>query len=238
MNARHSHARGGFTLIEMIITLCIFVMLAAAVFGIFSATLESVGSLQNNQDREDQAEALGAWLKQSFLALPADGVMVSLHRDGMPFQVADVIWGDGNRLDALDLHLQPNGNYTLRLATYSPASSAASDASAVAKTFASQSASNGSFATRAFATEVTNDDPSLEWRPLIRDIKTADWRFRLPNSTDWQDTAPGNRQVQLVEFNFQVAGSLIAVTDDFWIPPLQPPNNPAPAPAPAVTINP
>jgi prepilin-type N-terminal cleavage/methylation domain-containing protein len=238
MNARHFHARGGFTLIEMIITLCIFVMLAAAVFGIFGATLESVGSLQDDQSREDQAEALGAWLKQSFLALPADGVVLSLHREGAPFQVADLIWGDGNQVQALDLHLQPNGNYTLRLAAYSPATATASGASAAAKTFAAQAGSSGSFAARTFAAEVSNDDPSLEWRPLIRDIKTADWRFRPANITEWQDIAPGDRQVQLIELNFQIAGSRTGVTDDFWIPPLQPANNPALAPAVSVTANP
>jgi prepilin-type N-terminal cleavage/methylation domain-containing protein len=222
MNARLSHTRGGFTLIEMVITLCIFVMLAAAVFGIFSATLESVGSLQDNQNHEDRAEALGAWLKQSLLALPADGTILSLHRDGAPFQVADVIWGDDRELRALDLHLQANGLYTLRLATFSPASSSSSDAS---------------FAARAFSAQVTADDPSLEWRPLIHDLKTADWRFRLPNAAVWQDTALGTRQL-LVELTFQMAGSLSAVTDDFWIPPLQPPNNTAFAPAATVTANP
>jgi prepilin-type N-terminal cleavage/methylation domain-containing protein len=209
MNARLSHARGGFTLIEMVITLCIFVMLAAAVFGIFSATLESVGSLQDNQNHEDQAEALGAWLKQSFLALPADGTILSLHREGAPFEVADLIWGDGDELRVLDLHLQADGNYTLRLASFVPSSS--SRALAVASL------------PRVFADEVTADDPSLEWRPLIRNIKTADWRFRLPNAAIWQDSAPG---------------SLSAVTDDFWIPPLQPPNNLVPAPAATVTANP
>ena len=43
----------------MIITLCVFVLLAGAVFGIFSATLESVASLQNDQNRNDETEALG-----------------------------------------------------------------------------------------------------------------------------------------------------------------------------------
>jgi len=236
MNARFHHGRHGFTLIEMIITLCIFVMLAGAVFGIFSATLQSVGSLQDNQNREDQSEALGAWLKQSFLALPADGVVLSLHRDGAPFQVADVIWGDGGNMQVLDMHLQPNGNYTLRLATYSPASGQSDDASAAAKSFAAQTASNSSLAAGVLASEVTNDNPTLEWRPLIRDLKSADWRFQLPNVNEWQNSAPNSRQVLLVELNFQIAGSLSAVTDDFWVPPLQPANNPALTPA--VTANP
>ena len=119
-------AQRGFTLIEVVITLCVFVLLAAAVFGIFTATLESAASLQDNQTRNDQVEALGAWLKHSLLDVPARGSIVSYRREGIPFHVTGLAWGAGEDLQALDLHLQPNGQYTLRLAAYQPVTSSES----------------------------------------------------------------------------------------------------------------
>ena len=59
MNARPRSARGGFTLIEMIITLCVFVMLAASVFGIFGAmelklTLPAAAPAGNRFDQTNE----------------------------------------------------------------------------------------------------------------------------------------------------------------------------------------
>ena len=231
MNAHPRSARGGFTLIEMIITLCVFVMLAASVFGIFGATLESAGALQDNQNRQDQVEALAAWLKQSFLALPANGTLVSYHRDGRPFHVSGIIWGEDTDLKALDLQAQANGNYTLRLATCVAASSPDDQASNTAGT------AGYSPALARFQTEVFNDDPALAWRPLMRDLRSVDWRFRVPNSNDWQDTFSSGKPV-LTQLTFQPAGMPTSIVDDFWIPPTAPPVGLVLAPAASLTTNP
>jgi len=205
MNARlYGHRRRrGFTLIEVIITLSIFLLLAAAVFGIFSATLESVSGLQDNLNQSDEVEALGAFLKKSLLDLPADGALTSYHRDGMPFKVSGLIWGSGNQLRAADMLLQPNGYYSLRLAYYTPP-----DSSQVVPL-------------ADFQRQILSDDPSLAWRVLVRDIRTADWRFKGFNAMVWDEQASNGKPV-LAEFTLQLAGSTSAVTDDFWIPPTQP----------------
>jgi prepilin-type N-terminal cleavage/methylation domain-containing protein len=233
MNAHLRSAGGGFTLIEMIITLCVFVMLAASVFGIFSATLESAGALRDNQNRQDQVEALAAWLEQSFLAMPANGTLVSYHRDGRPFRVSGIIWGSGSDLQALDLQMQANGNYTLRLATY-----ALADSSSPGDQASNVTATAGySPALARFQTQVFNDDAALTWRPLVRDLKSADWRFRTLNSTDWQDTFSNGKPV-LTELTFQPAGTSSAIVDDFWIPPTTLPVGLVVAPAASLTTNP
>ena len=190
--------RRGFTLIEMIITLCVFLLLAGAVFNIFNATLQGVAGLQDDQDQADQTEALHAWLAASFLAVPEGGLFVSYRRENSPFDVSNLVWQSGRQLEALDLSLQPNGHYTLRLAVASPALDATD-----------------------FERAVLQDDPSLAWRPLVHDIVAADWRFRGRSDQDWEQAAPGGREL-LVQFTYQVAGTRRAVVDDCWIPPLAP----------------
>jgi prepilin-type N-terminal cleavage/methylation domain-containing protein len=232
MNARHRSRRGGFTLIEMIITLSVFLLLAAAIFSIFGATLQGATTLQDDQSRSDQSDALGAWLRQSFLSLPAQGTLVSYHRDGRPFRVSGVIWGAGDQLSALDLQPQANGNYALRYSTY-PADQG------LTLTGLTGTASAGySAVLMKFQTEVFNDDPSLNWRILVRDIKSADWRFRAPNAIDWVDVSSGAKPL-FAELTFQLAGKADPVVEDFWIPPLQPPNSgtaAAPVAAPAAAL--
>jgi prepilin-type N-terminal cleavage/methylation domain-containing protein len=233
MNARPSIGRGGFTLIEMIITLCVFVLLAAMVFSIFDATLESAGTLQDNQNRQDRVEALAAWLKQSLLALPANGTFVSYHREGRPFHVSGIIWGAGTDLQALDLQAQANGNYTLRLAACPQP-----DSSSPEYQFTDLTGTAGySPALARFQTQVFNDDSALPWRPLMRDLKSADWRFRGLNAIDWQDTFTMGKPV-LVQLRFLPPGTSSAIVDDFWIPPTTLPTNPVVATPASLTANP
>jgi prepilin-type N-terminal cleavage/methylation domain-containing protein len=218
MNARPANdGKRGFTLIEVIITLSIFLLLAAAVFGIFTATLESVAGLQDNQNQSDQAEALGAFLKKSLMDLPPEGNIFSYHRDGAPFKVSGLIWGAGTNLRAIDMQAQANGYYTLRLATYTPPAQATVTPS------------------DDFRQQVLANDASLSWRPLVRDIRTADWRFRAYGIPQWNDQATAQKPV-LAEFTMQLAGATSPITDDFWIPPTQSAANPvAAAVAPGVT---
>jgi prepilin-type N-terminal cleavage/methylation domain-containing protein len=228
MTTRFRRSERGFTLIEVIITLCVFVLLAGAVFGIFSATLESVSSLQDNQTRNDQVEALGGWLKQQMLDLPANGTIASYRRDTIPFHVAGIVWGAGEDLQALDLQMQPNGEYTLRLTAYQPPVTSDSGLVGLA----------GPQPIAQFMIQVQLDEPSLTWRTLVRDLKSADWRFLQYNQTQWQDIAASTKPI-LAELTFQPASVTAPVTDDFWIPPTQVPATLAVFGAPpAVSSNP
>ncbi len=198
--------RGGFTLIEVIITLSIFLLLAGAVFGIFTATLESVSSLQDNQNQSDETQALDAFLKKSFLDVPAQGTIASFHRDNAPFKVSGIIWGNGDDLHAVDMQLQRNGYYTLRTTSYTPPPSPQGPALTV------------------FQRQVVTNDSTLSWRPLLRDVRTADWRFKELNSSVWEEQTSSAKPL-LAEFTIQLAGANLGVTDDFWIPPTQPAGN-------------
>ncbi len=87
MNARLIHSTasagrraGGFTLLEMVITLGIFILLATAVFGLMTGVLESTSTLQDNQNHHDQIVALNAYLKNKLTSMPAVGTLVSYQR--------------------------------------------------------------------------------------------------------------------------------------------------------------
>ncbi len=222
MKARSRTGRGGFTLIEMLITLSVFLLLAGAIFSIFGATLQGATTLQDDQNRSDQADALGAWLKQSFLDLPASGVLVSYHREGRPFHVSGVIWGAGDQLRALDLQEQANGNYQLRYSTAPPSQEIEMAGETGTTAY--------SAALIKFQTQVVADDPALGWRVLVRDLKSADWRFRGPNDLDWVDLASGGKPLA-AQLTVQLAGKPDVLVDDFWIPPTQPVGLGTPAPA-------
>ena len=213
-----------FTLIEMIITLSVFLLLAGAIFSIFGATLQSAATLQENQNREDSSQALAAWLRHIFIGLPADGVLFSYHRESESSGVSGIVWGSGNDLHALDVVAQPNGLWELRLAAYQSDNSQ-SEASMQAAVVA------------AFQTQILNHEQELTWRPLLRDLKRVSWQFRGVNSTTWVDATSGSKP-NLVQLVFQPAGMLNEVVDDFWLPPLVPAGNPAlPIATPSVSAN-
>ena len=223
MNTQPPQNRRGFTLIEMMITLGVFLLLAGAVFQIFGATLTGAGELQDNQSREDKTEAFGAWLKHQFLALPAAGLVASYHRDGSLLRTTCLVWGPSGDLQALDLHTQPDGRYTLRLAQCPPSDTEADLPAAVRSD--------------AFARQVMADDPALEWRPLLRDLTSGSWRFRSGGAHVWQDTANGDRE-SVIEFDFKAAGAAVDVTEDCWVPPVQPARLPPGLTSNTVTANP
>ncbi len=53
----------------MMITLAIFVLLAAALFGLMTGVLQSTAVLQDNQFRGDQTAALAAYIKNKLTSL-------------------------------------------------------------------------------------------------------------------------------------------------------------------------
>jgi prepilin-type N-terminal cleavage/methylation domain-containing protein len=196
----------GFTLLEMMITLAIFVLLAAAVFGMLTGVLQSTSSLQDNQNRSDQLSALNALLKNKLCAMPAAGTIASYQRgSGEGLTQNGVIFGTATMATAIDAKVQDNGYYTLRLTTY--ATTTSPETPQDARTILQQL--------------VTSDDPTVVWSNLITDVKTLDWKFLDFNVTQWVELWPGPTKPNLIEFSMQTAGDLQPTTMDYWIPQLQ-----------------
>jgi type II secretory pathway pseudopilin PulG len=193
----------GFTLFEMMITLAIFILLAAAVFGILTGVLQSTATLQDNQNHRDQVAALNAFLKKELGEMPAQSTIASYQRgNGEGLVQNGVIFGNVNLATVVDAKVQANGYYTLRLATMPSVTM------------------NGQVqdARLLLQQAVTTDDPSLAWRPLITDIKTLDWQFLDFNQTVWVELWSSSANPNLVEFSMQPAGDLQPTAMYFWLP--------------------
>jgi prepilin-type N-terminal cleavage/methylation domain-containing protein len=193
----------GFTLMEMVITLFIFLLLTAAVFGLMSGVLQSTGSLQDNQNRHDQEVAFTAYLKKRLNEMPAGSSVMSYQRgDGSGLAQNGIVFGTVSMARAIDATMQSNGYYQIRTTqiTVTTSPDAPSDARQVLLGF------------------VTADDPSLVWTPLMSDIKTLDWKFLDFNQTVWVDLWTSPTKPNLLEFSMQPAGELQPTTMDFWLP--------------------
>lgn len=66
------HARSGFTLIEMVVALSIFVLLIGGIFAIANGTLELSNDLTYAQERALMRQNLIEFLRKSFRTLPGD----------------------------------------------------------------------------------------------------------------------------------------------------------------------
>jgi len=195
--------RTGFTLLEMMITLAIFILLASAVFGIMTGVLQGTSTLQDNSNRRDQVAALNAFLNKKLAEMVAASTLVSYQRgDGDGLVQNGIVFGTANLATAIDAKAQPNGYYALRLAT-----------------FATEAASNQpQDARQVLQLAVTTDDPTLAWTPLMGDLKTLDWKFLDFNQTVWVELWSSSSKPNLLEFSMQPAGDLQPTTMDFWLP--------------------
>jgi prepilin-type N-terminal cleavage/methylation domain-containing protein len=198
----------GFTLLEMMITLVIFLLLAGAVFGIMTGVLQSTSTLQDNQNHRDEVAALNAFLEKKLTEITSTTTIASyLRGDGEGLVQNGIIFGNANLATAIDAKIQANGYYTLRLTTFATA--------------AGQGQAQD--ARQVLQVAVTTDDPTLIWTPLMGDIKTLDWKFLDFNATVWVDLWNSSSNPNLIEFSMQPAGDLQPATMDFWLPKITPP---------------
>jgi len=206
--ARFSKARG-FTLLEMMITLAIFILLCAAIFGIVSGVLKGSSGLMDNQNRQDQITGLDAYLKNKLTRLPAQSFLMSYRRGtGDGLNQNGIVFGGNGGLVAIDATPQGNGHYVLRRGLVPL---------------------NGTIPSTGGIIGIlpdgltTDEDPSLNWIPLIQDVKTIEWKFQEPNDPQWEDSwKNASAKPNLVELTIQLAGDLQPTVMDFWIPPIVP----------------
>lgn len=197
--------KAGFTLVEMIITMAIFILLSASVFGIVTGVLQTTSALQDNQTRKDQAVALTAFLQRKLGRLAAPDKLTSYQRgtgDGLVQN--GIVFGNDDVVTVLDAKVQNNGYYTFRLAVL-------------------HGTTGNEDLLSKMTILVTQDDPSLAWTTLMRDVQHIDWQFQDLNQPQWLDIWQNSAvRPVLVELSFQQAGDLQKVTTDFWIPRIDP----------------
>ncbi len=212
--AQHRTCGKGFTLLEIMVTMMVFVFLSAMVFEIITSILRSASTLQDNQNQRDEISALHYFLKSELGGLPANSFVNSYRRgDGEGLAQNGIMYGNDNTVTAIDAKLQPNGYYTLRYA----------------QRFQETPLPNQVSLHAFFGNLIQHDDPTIDWLILINDVQTLGWKFQDINSLQWFDfwnntTAKPN----LIELNLQMAGANQPTTIDLWIPPIFNPNNQIP----------
>ena len=210
MSARFSIIRGanrrGFTLLEMMITVSVFLILAVMIFDLMSGVLQGASTLQDNQYHSDQLSSLYAFIKNKLTMMPSRSTIASYSRgDGEGLVQNGIIFGNTNLATAIDGKVQPNSLYLLRLTSF------ATDADA----------QNPQDARQVLMQAVTTDDPTLTWTPLIKDVKTMDWKFQDASLVQWDDTWTANATPNLIEFTLQPPGETQSTTMDFWVPKIK-----------------
>ena len=189
----------------MMITMAVFILLASAVFGLMTSVLQSTSTLLDSQNRRDEVAALNAYIKFQLGEMTARSTLVSYQRgNGDGLNQNGILFGTINIATAIDAQVQPNGYYTLRVASFT--TTAAPDQPQDAR--------------QALLQLVTTDDPTVSWTKLLGDLKTIDWKFQDLNVTDWVEQWNASTNPNLIEFTMQPAGDLQPTTMDFWIPKL------------------
>jgi len=209
----------------MMITLAIFVLLCAAIFGIVSGVLQGSGELLDNQNRTDQMVALNAYLKNKLTTLPAQSFLLSYRRGtGDGLNQNGIVFGGAAGLIAIDATPQANGYYQLRRGLVPV---------------------NGTMPQIGGMVAVLPDgllkdeDSSLDWMPLIHDVKHLEWKFQELTSTQWEERWQNSAtKPNIVELTIQLAGDLQPTTMDFWIPPIMPATLNIPSALPSLSSTP
>jgi len=208
VNTRRSN---GFTLLEMVLALTVFILLAAAVFGIILGVLKGTASLHDNQYQRDQIAALNDYIKKKMESIPATGMLISYQRgtgDGLAQNGVVISGGEG--ITIIDAMLQANGLYTLR-SGYLP--------------LEGLQVPGKPAPLPSLIPQIMNamDHESFSWMPLIKDVKTLHWKFEDFNTGLWADKWDnGNNKPNMIEFSMQFAGDSSPTIMDFWLPPLTP----------------
>lgn len=205
LNSRFQSVRG-FTLLEVLVTMVIFILLAASVFGIITGVFQSASVLQDNQNHRDQIVALNAFLQKKLGELPAQSGLISYrHGDGEGLAQNGIILRNVGMASVIDAKLQNNGYYTLRLTAFSPDKSGAISTE------------------QKFELSITNDDPAVQWTSLLRDIQKIEWKFMDSTTSKWVDRWYNpSAKPELIELSMQLAGDTNPAVMVFWIPPLAP----------------
>jgi type II secretory pathway component PulJ len=192
----------GFTLIEVIVTLMIFILLTASVFGIMTAVFQSSNALKENQNRKDEVSALHAFLKNRFESLTATDHLESYRRgEGDGLRINGLMLSTENEIEAIDASRQANGLYALRLAKPVDATSLP--------------------AVTSFTQELEKNVDALAWTSLIRDVRSIDWKFQSISSPDWLDQwTSDSTKPSLIECTIQLAGEEQPTIMDFPVPHL------------------
>jgi prepilin-type N-terminal cleavage/methylation domain-containing protein len=195
--------RGGFTLIEVILSIAILALLAGGVFGTVRATMAATAALRDAQQQRQGVYGLIELCQQTFSSLPGEAILVkAVRRDNsapeLTLRQAPRAFAIGERAffygeTALTARQQNNGGLALGV----------------------------EYRSINRWTQKVEGDP--QWLPLLKDVQSVAWAFYDPGSGIWLDHWENvSRRPQGVRLTLSFLGSEPAWSQTFWLPQIMP----------------
>ncbi len=196
-----------FTLIEVLVSVAIFIMLAGGIFSAVSVAVTASADVSEAQLATARMDAFQRFVRVMFLNLPADAsIDLRIRQEaGKGAVVEMLVWpapeiadfgGAGARSDGLALAARPDGAgaFTICLANFD--------------------ASEEDTARRDAELE------SLTWLPILPEVRTLRWRFGEANGTPLVETwKPEQGRPSMVDLELtRLDGSVLPL--QFWLPPI------------------
>ncbi len=196
----------GFTLVEVLVSVAIFIMLAGGIFTAVSVAVTASSEVSTAQLETARRDAFQRFVRVLFLNLPADAKLDLRIRQaaGRGDIVELLLWpapeiadfgGPGQRSDGLALAARPDGDgaFTISVANF--------DAS---------------------EDEVRRDAwlEETDWLPILPEVRTLRWRFGQANGTPLVETwKPDQGRPSMIDLELtRLDGSVLPL--QFWLPPI------------------
>lgn len=199
-------ARGGFTFIEMVVVLAIFVLLAGGIYTVVNAAIGASAVLSEENLRSQRLNAFVSLLRRTLHNLPATA------------QITGGVRSDGSGVPEIVLRDAPG---VFSWGTGGPAAGTVL-LSAVPRLGGGVQFSLLSLPSSLGEQERRDAVRNGKWLRLLPDLRAARWRFYDEGQQDWREDWPeGSGRPQLVELSFTVLGEELPRTYMFWLPPVK-----------------
>lgn len=178
---------GGFSLVEVLLALSIFMLLAGGIYAAVSVTIDASAAVAEARVQSERLDGMERLLRETFLTLPGDST-TEVRRRG----------------EALDMQISPSPSWTLF--------SRGAGEQGLAFSVQPQVNGRGTLAVANFAVHpspqrVEAELSAASWISLLPDLQNVRWRLAGTKSGGrWQETwEAGNGRPALVNLEFQLA---------------------------------
>ncbi|SDU06608.1 prepilin-type N-terminal cleavage/methylation domain-containing protein [Verrucomicrobium sp. GAS474] len=202
MKRTASHLRRGFTLLEVMLALAVFAVVAGGLFGTIRGMMKATATL-----REAQRDANGIYgvfelCRRTFAALPSAATILSTATDGatpLPYELvlenasSAFIFGDRAFFYgeiAMTAHTEGDGTLTLGVEY------------------------------RRIDTTTGLAMPNPLWLPLLTNLKEMQWHYYDATAESWEDTWTETTRPALVQLTLMHGDDPREWTQTFWLPTL------------------
>lgn len=205
--------RAGFTLLEMVVALSVFIIIISGVFSISKGTMELSADMTEAQERSMIRQNFIEYLRESFRRLPGDAEInlevsasrgayvpsISVFNGGDAFSPGPAIAPDAS----VELYAEemPGGSLRVGVRLY--------DADET-----SQRRSN-----LGLAPKKRKPGPNDVVLPLIEHVSKFEWQFYNPQSQKWENNWKQGGRPLFAELQFALDDGQVS-RSVFWIPPI------------------